>query len=88
MTDTPVEEMPVQEETPQEPQAEPEPEPVTGNCRWCGAAHEQMPDESDDWLCDECSRYQDAMTCPTCGGLARVSALPASMVPAPAAKKG
>jgi hypothetical protein len=63
--------------------------PTSENCRWCGAAHDQMPDDPSDWLCADCGRYQDAMICPTCGGLARVSLLPANMVPAPVlSKKG
>lgn len=91
MTDTPVEEVaqnepapPVQDELAPEP-APPEP----GNCRWCGAWHEAT--EETDWLCDECQRYQDAMSCPVCGGLTRVSLLPAEHQPRvaePKKKKG
>lgn len=54
--------------------------PQTANCRHCG--HEQdVDDAGSDWLCEKCERYQDAMVCPTCGQLARVSAMPANMVP-------
>jgi len=87
MTDTPVEELnfgapePVVEE-----EEEPKP-PQPGNCRWCGAYHEPGVDESADWLCAECERYQDATICPTCGNLARVSLLPSEYVPAPVAPK-
>ncbi len=63
-----------------EEQAPPEP----GNCRWCGAYHEPVDGESADWLCVECQRYQDAMICPTCGNLGRISLMPAEVVPAPA----
>ncbi len=59
-----------------------------GNCRWCGVYHEPAAGETEDWLCSACQRYQDAMTCPTCGGLARVSLMPADAVPAVASKKG
>ncbi len=83
MTDTPVEELTtVEEAPPDEPQG-----PTPGNCRWCGAYHEQMPDEPEDWLCSECERYQDAMICPTCGNLARVTVLPAEMIPEAAPPK-
>jgi hypothetical protein len=57
------------------------------HCRWCGAYHEVAVDEPEDWLCPECERYQDAMACPTCGNLARVSVLPADAVPAPVKPK-
>lgn len=80
MTDSPVEEPTVV--------VEPEAAPVveSGYCRWCGAYREEA---DGDWLCGECERYQDAMICPTCGGLARVSLLPAEVVPSPAfPKKG
>ncbi len=80
MTETPIEETTISpEETPAEPV------PVDGSCRWCGASHEGLPGE--DWLCDECGRYQDAMICPTCGGLARVSLMPAEFVPEAATPK-
>lgn len=74
MTDTPIEEV----------QAEEAPVPTPGNCRWCGA---YQAEADGDWLCPECERYQDAMTCPTCGNLARVSLLPAELVPAPVKPK-
>ena len=57
-------------------------EPV--HCHWCGATHEPVEGESEDWLCGHCERYQDSMSCPTCGGQARVSLMPAEMVPEPA----
>ena len=82
MTDTPVEE-PNVEAAPEEAPAK----PTSENCWWCGAYHEARSDEDPDWLCPSCERYQDAMTCPTCGGLARVSLLPADMVPAAATPK-
>ncbi len=71
-----------------QPVVEEEPAPLEpGNCRWCGAYHEPADGETSDWQCAECERYQDAMICPTCNGLARVSLLPADMVPAPASPK-
>lgn len=55
---------------------------VTVHCRWCGAPTETAA-EGEDFLCDNCERYQDAMACPTCGQIARVSLMPEDMVPAP-----
>jgi hypothetical protein len=79
------EEAPVEnpEEAPAEEEVQEE-ESVSGNCRWCGEPKEGA---EGDWLCDSCERYQDAMTCPTCSGLARVSMLPAELVPAPVKPK-
>lgn len=76
MTDTPVEEVQPEEDEPEEP--------VSANCRWCGA---YQAEADGDWLCQNCERYQDAMVCPTCGGLARVSAMPAELIPAPVKPK-
>lgn len=58
--------------------------PTPGYCRWCGAYREEA---DGDWLCGECERYQDAAICPTCGGLARVSLMPAGTVASPASPK-
>lgn len=80
MTETPIEEQPVEEVAAEEA-------PAPGNCRWCGAYHESGADDPEDWFCTECERYQDAMICPTCGGLARVSLLPPDLVPAPVKPK-
>jgi hypothetical protein len=79
------------------PEAEPATEteevdsgPVMAHCRHCGQPNEVDAEANPDWLCDSCGRYQDAMTCPTCHGLARISLLPADVVPeghAPARRK-
>lgn len=74
--------------TEDQPVVQEEPAPLEpGNCRWCGVYHEPVEGETADWLCAECGRYQDAMVCPTCGNLARVSLLPSDMVPSPATPK-
>jgi hypothetical protein len=83
MTDTPTEEQVNAEAAPEEEVAEVEEvasEPI--HCRWCGAQHESSVDDSEDWLCEHCERYQDAMVCPTCHQLARVSMMPPEQVPA------
>lgn len=65
--------------------AEAAPQPVY--CRWCGAGVDAWTAEPADWLCGSCDRWQDATTCPTCGGNARLSVLPADMQPKPAKPK-
>ena len=74
----------MQENTAVAEEVAPKPEPAY--CRWCGALGdaEAVAEQPTDWLCASCDRYQDATTCPTCGGNARVSALPAEMQPKPA----
>lgn len=59
-------------------------------CRHCGAP-KAPPNDQDfveyvpnadadpnnvDWLCGECSHWQDAMICPTCHQQARISSMP------------
>lgn len=62
--------------------AEPEPTgPQEVNCRHCGQPNEVDVAANPDWQCPACERYQDAAICPTCGGLARISVLPAEMQP-------
>jgi hypothetical protein len=57
-------------------------------CRHCGAARPGEAESADlgaDWLCSSCERWQDSMTCPTCGSQTRISTMPPDLVP-PAAK--
>lgn len=56
--------------------------PQEVNCRHCGQPNEVDVEMNPDWLCSACGRYQDATTCPVCGGLARISLLPPEHVPA------
>lgn len=56
------------------------------HCRHCGHANEisvQAVVDGEDWLCEHCQRFQDSMTCPTCGNLARISLMPKDLVPEP-----
>lgn len=57
--------------------------PAEVTCRHCGQPNEVDVEANPDWLCPACGRYQDAMICPTCGGLARISAMPKDVVPEP-----
>jgi hypothetical protein len=57
--------------------------PSAVHCRHCGQPNEVNVDETPDWLCPACERYQDATTCPVCHQLARISMLPPDMVPEP-----
>lgn len=60
------------------------------NCRHCGAEYELDAYASPDWECPACGHHQDALLCPTCHQVARISLLPAEVVPephAPAAKR-
>jgi hypothetical protein len=47
--------------------------PSAVHCRHCGQPNEVNVEETPDWLCPACERYQDATTCPTCHQLARIS---------------
>jgi hypothetical protein len=84
VTETPAIETPSTEVPVEEPEEAQEPQgPAEVNCRWCGKPHELAANESEDWLCQDCERFQDTTTCPTCHQLARVSLLPADMTPEP-----
>lgn len=74
---------PVLVEVPESPAVEEDSEPqvLTEHCRHCGAAHELLEGEDPDWQCAECERYQDAMVCPTCHQLARISLMPSELAP-------
>jgi hypothetical protein len=53
------------------------------HCRHCGQPSDDPHTPDEDWLCSACDRYQDAITCPTCGNLARISLLPEGTAPEP-----
>lgn len=55
--------------------------PETVHCRHCGQPAEVDVAANPDWLCPACERYQDAMTCPTCGQTTRISLLAADLAP-------
>lgn len=52
-------------------------------CRHCGGPNRIATDANPDWQCAICERWQDTIACPTCGQPARISLLPAELVPAP-----
>lgn len=65
-----------------EPEVEVEPiGPTEVNCRHCGVPSEVDVEKTPDWLCTACEHYQDAMPCPTCGSVVRISLMPAEMAP-------
>ena len=70
-----------EEVQPVEESVEAEPETEEVHCHWCGKPRELTADDSYDWLCDECGRFQDAMTCPTCHQLTRRTLMPQEMIP-------
>jgi rRNA maturation protein Nop10 len=71
-------------ETPQdETEAAADTGPSEVTCRHCGQPNEVDAEANPDWLCPSCGRYQDAMICPTCGNLARISQMPADIIPEP-----
>ena len=51
------------------------------NCRHCGHAFELGALEGPDWECPDCGNTQDSILCPTCHQVARISLLPAEVVP-------
>jgi hypothetical protein len=57
--------------------------PTAVHCRHCGQQNDVDVEATPDWLCPSCGRYQDATICPTCHQLARISLLPAEVVPEP-----
>jgi hypothetical protein len=52
------------------------------NCRHCGHLNDTTSTDGD-WLCPNCERYQDQMTCPTCKQPARISLMPDEFAPTP-----
>lgn len=87
------------ESQPENETAEEASEAAPAYCRWCGKEWAEANESANaplgdgppsrleaaggDWLCPHCERYQDAGTCPTCGGNARLSALPENLRPEP-----
>ena len=57
--------------------------PTTAYCRHCGKPSDINTDENPDWQCQNCSRYQAAVVCPTCKSVVNEAQLPPDQVPPP-----
>lgn len=55
-------------------------------CYHCGAVNTAENLDAD-WLCPQCDKYQDSVTCPTCHQVANKSLMDAGDVPPPAKPK-
>lgn len=55
----------------------------TVNCRHCGAPKQLEAEGNPDWQCPVCELWQDTIACPVCHQPARISLLPAEVVPPP-----
>lgn len=57
--------------------------PSMAPCRWCGKSTMADAQETPNWLCPACGRYQTQVACPTCHQPASFDVLPPDVIPAP-----